>query len=466
MQLTFKKISDALETVFKILLLIYAAMGTNSFTIQTKAISFVMWPCFALGAALIFNRVIHLKRYKTPYQWLLVALLAAACVSVVFNLGYELKKNIIFVILWAFYFLLLYIQPEDKGEDKIKREMKLIGGIFTVWIEICTIISVIMLFMGHERIAEVPTGELYVGIIFSRLYGVFTDPNLGAISVCLATLMLCYVMYTCKKLWVRLVLAVFVLLNIFYIALSDSRTGMVMLAVEAFVISATLLLRAFKEKVILKVCAVALSLVIAVFAAVVPSVVKGGYNQAVTAYLSTHTSDTEDFEQQEDKLTIDRDYDLSGDISNRRFSVWQSGIEIFASRFVVGTTYGGVKPYAQENLPETYLVNNDYMEMDTFDNEVINILVSNGILGFVPFILFVVCVLAFVIRYFVRRREKGFGFELMLFTGVGGIAAAAMFRSAIFYSNTTVANMFWIMLGALVALIQISKSSDCKEERV
>ena len=444
------KVTNILETVFKLMLFLYALLSTNCFTIQKTVISFVLWPCFALGALLILNRVIHYKSYKTPYMWCLAGLLVAGGISVIANYSYGFKENVFLLILWAFYFLMLYVTPDYKNETDIKKEFKLIGFIYTVCIEICVVISIVMLIFNYGKVWDVKKGELNVGIIYSRLYGVFTDPNLGAMSCCVALFLLIFIIYKTKNIALKITAIVFSILNVFYIALSDSRTAMVMLFVMFFLFSLVLLIKKFKKGVLLKIAAVCLSVLVGLTAFFMPTAFKKCYNGVINLTVTT--------QKEEDDLTIDRDYDLSGDISNRRFYVWQSGLEIFASSIIYGTGYSGVKDYAKEKLPDTYLVNNDYMEMDTFDNELINILVSNGILGFVCFAAFCIGVVVFVLKRIAKQKEKGITLELVLFVICAGIAAASMFRSAFVYSNTLVANMFWIALAALVTLLKIKDS--------
>ena len=120
-----------------------------------------------------------------------------------------------------------------------------------------------------------------------------------------------------------------------------------------------------------------------------------------------------------DSYVIDRGYDLSGDISNRRFDIWKSGLEIFARRPWLGTTFCGFLPFAQEHMPETYIVSNDYLQMTTLDNDFVNLLVSNGIIAFVAFIGFVLCaiVAAGGTKEDVVQVAYGYG----LFTGGSGM---------------------------------------------
>lgn len=454
-------ITDRAETLFKILFFLYGALTFNCLTFGTAAISLVMWPTFALGALLILNRAINLGRYRTPYMWLLVILLAAGCLSVVVNYRYSLKMNILYMICWAFYFLLLYVQPRERKADAFKGEIRLFAALYTVFTEICVIVSIVMLFTGYSLRMDYEGGQLLGGFVDSRLYGMFIDPNAGATCAAVAGLFLGHALRLYRRWWQRALLVMGGLLNLFYIALSDSRTGMVVLFVLGLIYTLLYLLRRLRHLRLAPVLALAGAAVIAFGGLCAPTLVKTVYNRSVAMLASgmdhdndDTTNDVTEEERQEfiDSLTVHRDYDLSGDISNRRFSVWKSGLEIFVTRPVLGTSYAGFTQYAKERLPDTYIVNNDYADMVTFDNEVINVLVSTGVAGTVPLLLFAVGVLLLVTSRFSRISDRLYPLLSVALAAVFGIAASAMFRTAMFYYISPNANLFWTLLGVIATV--------------
>lgn len=438
--------TDRLETIFKALLLMYAALSSVSVTRQNLIISFVMWPCFFLGAALIVNRMVHYKRYiGTPYWWLLALLFGAACVSAVYNRQYSFKENVVFLALWAFYFLLLYVRPQDKSKDAVKKELFGFGTGYTVWTEICCLISIGMLMAGYQSSRELPHGQLEIGVRYGRLYGVFTDPNLGAITVVIATLFLVYAAVRLyRHLWQRIVIGVFCVINLCYVAFTDSRSGMVAIGVCLFVVCWKLFADRICGRWYLNLAALLMAALVAVGGGLLPSLVKTGYNRAIEYFTVSDTPG-----QTGSPYTVDRGYDLSDDISNRRFTIWQSGLEVFTTSPVCGTGYSGLIGYVEDRLPDSYLVTNDYLKMNTMDNDALNVLVANGILGFLPFIVFAFGVFIFCIRRFLKNREPGFTPELMMLAGTCTLAACSMFRSLIFYFNAMPTDLFWIMLSGL-----------------
>ncbi len=471
----FASFTDQCETVFKILFFLYATMSFNCVTFGTFVISLMMWPTFILGALLILNRVLHLKRYRTPYMWWLAALLVAACISFICNLQYDLRMNILYIVTWAFYFLLLYVQPHERNAAAFKKELHLFATLYTVVTEVAVIVSIGMLFAGYSVRVDFEGGRMLGGFVDSRLYGMFIDPNAGATCAAVAMFWLLHTMHRYQRVWQRAALGVGVALNLFYIALSDSRTGMVVLLVIAFVYTLLSLLRLWKQRRLAPLMALVSAAVIGLGCFCAPTLVKKGYNAAVSRWAvlqaeqSADGSDAPLTEEEKqaliDSMTVHRDYDLSGDISNRRFSVWLSGVEIFLERPLFGTTYTGFTDFAREHLPETYIVNNDHMDMNTFDNEIINTMVSNGVLGLIPLFVFAFGIFIFLVRRVgTFKDEQTYRLATVGFAAVCGIAASAMFRSAILYYVSSNSVLFWALLGLLSMLCSAEKRGETHEQ--
>ena len=160
---------------------------------------------------------------------------------------------------------------------------------------------------------------------------------------------------------------------------------------------------------------------------------------------------------------IDRGYDLSEDISNRRFDVWKSGIEVFThsgKNMIFGLSYCGFTEYAQENMPDTYIVNNDYAVMITLDNEILNIMIANGIFGIISAVAFVGYILVFVIVKYRKEKKDEKYFVAIQLAILFPLACAAMFSSIMFYHFSPNAIMFWTVLGQLMAYLGAGKKTE------
>ena len=98
--------------------------------------------------------------------------------------------------------------------------------------------------------------------------------------------------------------------------------------------------------------------------------------------------------------------------------------------------------------------------MITLDNEILNILISDGIFGIISAVAFIGYILVFVIIKFrkVKRDEKYFvALQLAI---LFPLACAAMFSSIMFYHFSPNAVMFWIVLGQLMAYLDAGEKIE------
>ena len=170
------------------------------------------------------------------------------------------------------------------------------------------------------------------------------------------------------------------------------------------------------------------------------------------------TENTVDFQ------TIDRDYDLSQDVSNRRFDIWKSGIEMFVVNPVFGYSYNGIRLYALEHMPETYIVNNEVNLFSNFHNEALNVLASQGLVGFLIFAAFVILVIVLLfkkIKFVTIENKKSVAVMMAI---VVGLASGAMFVSLMVYTFCALSPMFWMCLGYLVYLLKNTTDSKVDAE--
>ncbi len=457
-KISFNKIEEKAEIVFKCLLLVYTYLGYCCLTYANKIISVIMWPTYILGVIIIIYRIVHWKEYKNIFNLLLAILFFSACLSIIFNLEYFAKKNIIYLVLWSFYFFILFANSRKTSVNQLKHEFNIIKIIFIIATEILVVLSIIMLFKGYSINKYIGEYNLLGGFIDNRLYGAFTDPNAGAVIVILSSVLIISVIKK-QNIKSKIFLILLLFLNLFYISLSDSRTGLVVISVVVFTYFSLWLTDKLDVKKGKKIIVIALSIIITMGCCFLPKSVKYIYNTSVEAFAIQQKETTHNNENAQDvsdkfvqENVVTRNYDLSSDVSNRRFSIWKSGLEIFITKPLVGTTWLGFIPYAKEYLPKTYIVNNDRKIMPTFENEIINVLVANGVLGLIPFLAFAIYAFIYVLksfRFINRFTETDFP---LLFSTICGIACGSMFRKMILYDMSPITIFFWFALGYLVII--------------
>ena len=485
-QLNVSKILEYGETAVQLLFLTYTALGFNSITFGTPIISATMWISYLLGAALLLVRLWNWKRYiRTPGLVCLVVMCAVAVVSIGMNLRYDPKRNIIGLIFWIFYFFLYYAQREDMDPELAKKRFRLAGLLMCVFAFVLASVSLVMMAKRYSEILEILGSTVIRGFTHGRLYGAYLTPNGGAVIASIVIFLSVYFIGRYRSIAWRVFAAVNIPVQFLYIVFSDSRSGKLCLTFGAavYVLFASLAskrLRAGRGKGLI-VAALVLATAVGSFYA--PKLTQKAYNGLVAAVsqqmaenaaqetvssqptdAQTPTEETKVDEQLRQEILnayqVDRGYDLSGDISNRRFDIWKSGLEIFLRRPWYGTTFSGFLPYALENMPDTYIVSNDYMQMTTLDSDFVNLLVSNGIFGLLGFLAFVVWVLVSLLRKVFAKAYRDAQLPVMMAVCMAA-AVYSLFSSGVLYLQAPFSVLFWLSLGSMTTMVKCREKEVC-----
>ncbi len=447
------KAINTLEHIFIYAFMLYAALGSNVITYGKFIISIVMWPTFMLGLAIIFYRVINYKDYiKMPSLYCLVAMLVSIGISVVANIGPSFKLNVVICLHWAYCFLILYLINQGKTAEQVRKNIELMMKVFVAYTMICIIVGILFMALGiNGKVVAQDTGyEYFYGFKIGRLFGVFIDANNGAMTASATIAILIYFICKYKKPIVRVLCGLAIALCVFYVALSDSRTGAVCTGVAVAVFACVMYLyKCEKAKLIKKLLAVLIVVVVAVVGFLVPRLTKDAYNEIITAI---NTSTVED-----DPFAVDRGYDLTDDVSNRRFDIWGGAVELYLDSpktVLIGTSFKEFTDYAKQNQPNNYIVNNDYTVFNTLDNEIFNIMVSQGTLGLIAFAALIFTALKLIFKGFYKVKNEHRLIIAVTLSCIITFAAGAMFRSVMFYHMSPNTILFWVILGGLLYIIK------------
>ncbi len=463
-----------IEYIFMAFFLLYAVLSSNSITYGKSIITPIMWVSFALSLLVLCYRLINYKLYlKIPETLILFFLIFSIGISTLINYNYSFKRNVIFCIYWVIYFLVLFTTEKNKTKESCKKDIKFISVIFVVYTTVAVIASLVLYAMNVSITTVIEdSGYTYnLGFVWGRLWGVFINPNNGAISSAISIIILAYVFIRNKRFWARILSALDVIMHLLYIVFSDSRSGAIVLSVSVAVFVLCAISITIKDKkLLLKGASFALAACIGISCFLGMRYLRTPVNNIINIAASQFSDNDKDSDIDKDNDNdndndkhsniIDRGYDLSDDISNRRFDVWKSGLEVYLNspkNMLVGLSFCGFTDYARENMPQTYIVNNDFADMTTLDNEVVNILVSNGGIGLLCALALVIYVLVCIFKNFryVNRSDKYFS-ALVISIPVA-LASAAMFSSLMFYHFSPNAIIFWFVLGRCLAFLKSNK---------
>ncbi len=463
------------ENIFYVLFSIYATLGFCSYTHGKFIVTIVMWPAFLIGMFLVGYRALNFKKYfKMPFLPILICLLGSIGISTLVNYRYSLKGNLIFCIYWAFYFLVFYTLGLGCSSEEIKKKFCLAATVYCSIISLMVLASFYTFFMGYsvKLVDPVTSFEYYIGFAIGRLSGVFINSVAGADSCAICSLLLVYFIHTVKRTWCRILFVLMIILNIFYIALSDSRAGALCFGLCAGFLTFFLLLYKFKNKKLgFKFLAVVCACVVLVLGILIPRGTKSAYNKLAPIVHNTisslkGSSDNEDIEDENSFPIVERGYDLSEDFSNRRLDLWKSSFEIFshsAKNILIGTGYSGIMEYAQDNIPETYMVTNPVKGIRTFENEFFNILAAQGVLGVLTVAVLIVLVMLFIIKRFFIKENDAFILVVML-SCIFSISAVSMVGARMFYHFSQIPIIFWTFLGLSINLLSLNKGGKNTDE--
>lgn len=453
------------EAVFKVLLLIYLFLGTCNLTYGTPIISLVMYPTFLLGGLLVLWRLLLAKRFikSTGLPWLVLMLVSYAF-SALMNFRYFGKNSIVVFILWCFYFLLVFINDPDRTREDTERELRFASIFYLIYVTLLTLISHWMLLTGYSVAYRDPNNQDYEvasGFFAGRLWGAFQDPNLGSVMCGIAIVISVYMMWYFKKKILTVLLCVDIVLMLFYIALSDSRNGMITLGCLAAVALFFYSFRKYgKEKgakgLIKKAVCIAAVAVVFVGGTVTPKLIQKGYNAVIIKSSSAQGKE----ETKENQLLVDRGYDLKEDVSNRRLAIWKSGVEIAMLRPFTGVSFEGLVPFAKENIPDTYIISNGIWEFNTLDNDYLNVFVAQGFPGIIALLLLAVTVVRTIFRGIWKVSEKNFPIVFICTVIVCSLVISALFQGTMFYQQTPDTMLFWLFLGSIMHLLSLKDEAQ------
>ena len=452
------KLQGTLEIIFKFLFLLYTMISFNSILFGNRVISFVLWPTLLLGTVLVLWRLIKYKDYyRMPGLPAMFLFLASFIVSMLIYLRYDAKNNFITLIYLSFYFLLLYLIDEKRDLEKLKKEFRFFAWIFVIYMAICVAVSLTQMFVGYSYVYKVQPDnyEVITGFIWGRLWGVFLDPNVASVMAVIACYFSVYFFFHYKKIVLKVIMVINVIFQVFYIAFTDSRTALVSIFASLFVGLFIYFWYKWESRFINFIKATAIALLAALIVAGIPHYTLLAYNSiASNVNISSSSGD-------QDIPTVERNYDLEGDVSNRRFEIWKSALEIFEKTPVFGTSYYGIRPFAREYVPNTYIINNDQVDFRNMHNEIINVATAQGTLGLIALFWMGASILIFILKRFRKIEKKDFNMVCLLFTCIVCLACSAMFVSAgMFYYSAPSTVLFWMLLGYLVFTIKKSSVKD------
>ena len=439
----------ALELPYKILYFIFAFFTFCNLTFMKPIMSVAVMVVLVFGVLVAFPRLYNIKGYlKIPSIFFAVGFLCSYLISAILNYKYGYVDNFKYFIWMGLHFFTIFACDVNRSTEDYKKEFKVISIFFMGVMFVMSTASLVELCMNYHLEEYLPTHTHLAGLVWGRLWGVFTDPNYGSVFAVLCILFSVYFFKNNKNVPFRIFLGVNIFIQIAYMAFSDSRTGLVTLLVCIFMYTLLLGIRNFKFKKSLNaVVSIGLALVISVTAVAGVTLTKKAGGAVIQKFYEQTEENTDNKVEVPQIDDEQRNEDLKNDVSNRRFDIWKSGIEIFSSKPVFGVSYYNIKEYALREMPETYLVNNDHGKFSNMHNIIFNILAGQGVVGILVFLSFAIYSAIYVLRRLFKLEGEDYDYMVILVTCISACFVASMFVTDVVYVNSPISLTFWLFLG-------------------
>lgn len=455
-----EKLNQSMEKVtslFKYCYIIHILLAFNTLLVDKSILNVTSAIVLVLGVVCILYRLVHIKNYlRYPFVILYILFLVLFGVSCLFNIHYGVTENAKIFMWMTFQFGLLYAFDLKKDEGKVKKEFQISMFLIIGITSVMNLISMIMMFVNYCGYCILDDGRSFlIGVAYwGRLYGIHTDPNYGSVLSVVALMAGIYFFLKLKKLWARVLMIVSAVLQAMFIIFSASRTGLVATCVCMLLF--WFMYSLHRKKKIIRACIVAVVAVVVVLG--VNKGVVAGYNFTVTQISKLQEEhkkpEKEDDKKKEEMVKISRKEELEGDVSNRRFDLWKNAVDMAKTSPVIGVSFGNFIPYAEENLPDCYMISNDFATFNAFHNMFMDLIASQGIVGFVVFIVIILSSLWYLLKHYKTIPEADKPACAFLFSACAAMLASSLFVSEILYVNNQVTVLFWTLWGFLIYFVK------------
>ncbi|MGM0302316.1 hypothetical protein IGI66_001934 [Enterococcus sp. AZ048] len=440
--------------------------------------------CFIWGGIIAINEL-FVKRsvFKMKYGILLFLVLISFAITSILNRDFGLVRNIYNLGYLAISCLVLFPIGEDY-ELEMKNLIKL-SNLFICVILLAGFISIIQFcfIISYHVPTGIPGLLARQGFMESRLFGVYTSPNVGAffgfVSVVCSLFIISNEKERSRKYNVFLITNGIV--QLLYYILSSSRG--VQITIYAFLLSFFFLMivsKNFRNRVLtflklsLKKFIVGAILVLLFFSigvdfsksilGYIPLVLN---NSKLTSNDSGNIKKSEENREDGSKITIEHS-ESSAEVSSGRFTIWKAGITVWKHNPIFG--YGDINFYHDSStknaLSALHLTELDRKELKrahgNMHNGYLQVLISSGIIGFILIYLFYGLSFFYIFKNFLNRNDNEILIAgLMLSFLVSVFANELVEAHILFNKRDAVSQIFWFVFGLLI--IQTSKYSKIRK---
>ena len=398
-----------------------------------------------LGLYNFFVKKAYLFVRKIEY---LIIFFAMNIITSLLVMKYGFSTNIKNLVVFFIYFFAIYPIFQSFSKEKSRILFNVFFSVITVSNTVGVFFSLVQFFMliGY-RVFDYKGLLIRQGFVESRLFGILASPNYLSIISLIIIIYLWMRLSALNKIVKTLAISS-IILNFAYIVLSGSRTTYICLVVAAFLYSLIKFEYSNKAKsfvtVLLTVGLVFLSY--------------NGVKYSSDLYLKAHSAEIQLNKEkgENNNLTLERTDTSEENISNNRFAIWQSTASFIPKRPLFGYSAGNWYELGKTYDASAYIIKEHYLT----HNGYLEVLFYNGILGFLPFAVFMISFIWVSIKKFLKdKKDKITDNELvsgLLMTVV--ILISNLFLSSTLYGISLLGCILFMISGYYFSVI--SKKRD------
>ncbi|WP_413538303.1 O-antigen ligase family protein [Enterococcus malodoratus] len=412
------------------------------------------WSAGFAGSLIIFvDFILTIRERKIKkYDIFLVLFIVVMLISSLVNLKYGILGNIKLLMWQIIFFFLVFQFAKDYGYNRwFKIAEKIL--VFSWFVIILISLGMFITKYGIKIPIQYKYYPVRIGWLGNRLFGIFTDPNFGAVtSIIVIFIEIKNLIQKKESAFVRFFCYFNIVLQFLFIVLSGSRTAEITLIALIFFFTFFI----FKQSKIINSKSMFKQYSMAFFVAILSVFLLVGISyvtEKTIVYLprayskvqsDSSSKKAEKKKEEVETTSLARPDTESGDVSNRRFKLWSSTIEIAKKSPLVGGSPAYYIQFAHDRVPYT-LMGQDNL---TAHNLIFLVLAGTGGTGVLIFFIFLMRSIFKALLYCFKSTNSLRDdpvFYSIIFSG--GICLSALFITELVLVSTIGSFVFWLSIG-------------------
>lgn len=438
---------------------------------QNTARYVILWAALVLFYDLFTNRWL-LKFYGNHY---LILFCIGAAITILVNSLSNFTSGVADFAYIVIVFFLFYTMGMSADKEKIRRYILKITGLFSALLLLNTLVSFVLLylhcsipFVWHLNGAD---RYYYMGVSAEgRFTGLQGNANLLG-WLAMAGLCCCLVLYAALPKRGRLIKAycgVNLVAQWLCVTLTESR-GASMGFYGCLVLFAVLLVVTSEKMCVEKKIWQRAAACVAIFAfAGAIWLASGMVGRAVTTFLNQQYAQHEDENEAELKFPLIGERDFEGNFSTGRVVLMKTGLKTVVNENIVfGVTSSNAPEEWMKYKPENF--SGEPSDAGNMHNLFLQILLCNGVVGLVIFLLFLFYCLRITVRNVLRKKADTPDRRLLivLLSCLLGFGIISMVDNILIYPYTQLLNyLFFLFLGWYVYFIRLTYGQEAMRDPI